>query len=155
MKKGFLIVTLMLSSILLSGCTIGESKSEILSCSKNGYSSGVSYVETQELTFKGKKITEYKLILKFDLSSITNKDLFDETVEKLRVEYSKAIEKGVKTDVYPEGTYAVAMFTMNPELFDGILDYNNYDLRKVFNTRILLEDLKPEMEKQNYSCAIK
>lgn len=156
MKKGFVLATLILSSILLSGCTIGESKAEVLSCNKASYTSGIAYNETQELTFKGKKITEYKLILKFDLSNVaSNKDAFDKAVDALRVEYSKAIEKGVKTDVYPEGNNVVAMFTIDPELFDGILDYNNYDLRKVFNSRVSLKELKPEMEKQSYSCVAK
>ncbi len=156
MKKGILIIALMLSTILLSGCTIGETKTEVLSCTKPGNQMGISYNETQELEFKGKKITEYKLILKFDLSSVAeNKDTFDTAVDALRAEYSKAIEKGVKTDVYPEGNYVVAMFTMDPEQFDGILDYNNYDLRKIFEARISLKDLKPEMENNHYACVTK
>lgn len=156
MKKGILIVALILSCVLLSGCTIGDSKVETLSCSKNGYSSGLSFTEIHDLAFKGKKITEYKMMLKFNLSAIaSDKDKFDEAVDKLREEYSKAIEKGVRTDVYPEGNYAVAVFTMDPELFDGILDYNNYDFSKIFEARISLQDLKPEMEKSGYTCIIK
>ena len=155
MRKGILIVTLILGCVLLSGCTIGNSKTEVLSCNKNSYTSDLSFNEQHDLSFKGKKISEYKLILKLDLSAIaSDKDLFDETVDKLREEYSKAIEKGVKTDVYPEGNYVIAMFTMNPELFDGILDYNNYDLRKIFEAKISLDDLKPEMEKQGYACEV-
>ena len=123
MRKGILVIALLLGTVLLSGCTLGTTKTETLSCAKPGYMQGISYNEVQELTFQGKKITEYKLILKFDLSSIaSDKDKFDQAVDALRTEYSKAIEKGVKTDVYPEGNYAVAMFTMDPEQFDGVLN---------------------------------
>ncbi len=155
MRKGILVIALLLGTVLLSGCTLGG-KVETLSCTKPGYMQGISYNEVQELTFQGKKITEYKLILKFDLSSIaSDKDKFDAAVDSLRAEYSKAIEKGVKTDVYPEGNNVVAMFTMDPTEFDGVLDYNNYDLRKIFEARISLSELKPEMEKNSYTCTTK
>lgn len=152
MKKGLLIVVLIVGCVLLSGCSIFESKIEVLTCSKMGSSQGILYKEYQDLTFKGKKVTEYKLTLKFDLARITDKNSFNDAVDALREEYSKAIEKGVITNVYPEGYYAVAEFTMNPELFDGILDYNNYDLRDVFSSKFYLKDLKPQMEKEGYVC---
>ena len=155
MRKTFLAIMLIFGTLLLSGCTIKDSKIEKISCSRTGYSSGISYDETQNMSFQSKSIIEYKLILKFDLSSVaSNKTRFDEAVEELRKEYSKAIERGVKTDVYPDGDKVVTMFTINLELFDGILNYNNYDLRNVFNSKITAQDLKPEMEKQGYSCTI-
>ena len=50
---------MILGCLLLSGCTIGgTAKTDVLSCSKSGSSKGINYVETHDLSFQGKKITE-------------------------------------------------------------------------------------------------
>ncbi len=156
MKKGFFIILLTISCFLLVGCTIGESKKEVLSCNKNDVSSKIPYNITHDLTFTGQKITIYKMTFKFDLSSIySDKDLFEKTVENLTVEYSKAVENGVTIDVYPDGSNVIVIIEMNSQTFDGVLNYINYDFTKVFKSNVSLEEIKPEMEKELYSCSIK
>ena len=155
MKKYSLIIIILIS-MLFTGCTIEEKESNNLSCEKNNISSDIKYKEIQEFNFNGNEINEYKLILRFDFSNFANdQKVFEEITNKLRLEYSKAIEKGVQTDVYPEGNNIIAMFTINPKLFDGILDYNNYDLKKALNSKISPKALKSKMENQNYSCNFK
>ena len=153
MKKIFFLLILVLSSLLLSGCTIA--KKEILTCDKASDSGGFLHKETHDLTFMGSRITKYQFIIRFDLSDYaTDEEVFDKMVKQLRVEYSKAIERGVTTDVYPEGSDVVVIFSFDSNLFDGILDYNNYDFTKVFNSNVTIAKLKPKLEENGYTCSV-
>ena len=153
MKKIVLAIVLLFACLLLVGC--GE-KTQVLSCSTTSYASGIKYWDTEDLTFKGKKVTDLKLTLKFDLSNLAgNQTAFDQAVEALRLEYSKAIEKGVTTNVYPEGNYVIAVFTFNPELFDGFLDYMQMSFSPYFSNQSTLEQIQEEFESKNYTCSVK
>lgn len=157
MKKGLLIVALVFGSLLLSGCTIGGNKTEILSCDRRGTTSkNISYIETQEFTFKGTPVTQYKLTAKYDLSSYAiDQEAFKAMIDNFKAEFSKLIEPGVQIDVYQEGNNVVVIFTVTPDSFDGILNYNNIDLSPVFSSKFTLDQLKTEMERQKYSCSVK
>ena len=153
MKKGVLAFVLLFACLFLVGC---GTKTQILSCGYSATAEGIAYTGTEDYTFKGKKVQDLKLTIKFDLSALeNNKDAFDQAVDALRLEYSKAIEPGVTTNVYPEGNYVIAIFTFDPTTFDGYLNYMQKDMSSVFNTEIDIEEAKTAMTIQGYFCNIK
>ncbi len=153
MKNKIIIFLLILNCLLLSGCTIGNSEPKVLSCSKPYHQNKLNYTETQEITFKGKKITTYRLIFKYDLTSYAyNTTIFNQLIDGIKLELSGAVESGVQVDVYPEGNYAMAIIKIDSESFDGYLDYTKTDFNKMFKSQISWKSLKAEIEKANYVC---
>lgn len=151
MKKLALLV-LLLGVLVFTGCSVGN---KTLSCSKQAYASGLAYTETDEVYFAGNSVSKYVIKLKFDLTRYaSNTETFNKMVEALRLEYSKAIETGVMTSVYPEGSYVNAIFTITMDQFDGYLDYISYDLSAIKKNLYSPTQSKTNFENSGYTCTL-
>lgn len=151
MKKLVLLI-LLLGVFAFTGCSVGN---KTLSCSTAKTLSGLPYTEGHELHFNGNIVDQYIMKLKFDLSSYaSNPTTFNTMVESLRSEYSKAIEPGVMTSVYPEGNYVYAIFTITMSNFDGYLNYTGNDLTKFKNNLYSPSKTKDNFENTGYTCTL-
>ena len=151
MKK-LALLGVLVGILFFTGCSVGN---KTLNCTKSGYSSGLSYTQTENVSFTGNKVTTYEIKLKFDLTRYaTDPTTFNKMVETLRTEYLKAIEPGVMTTVYPEGNFVNVIFTITMSNFDGYLDYLRLDLSSLIKNLYSPSQSKTSLENSGYSCTL-
>ena len=154
MKRIKLLGIILITLVVLVGCSVGGDKTRKLSCTNSEDVTGLIMTQMVDITFKGDKATKMKLTLKNQVTDEDLKKQWDLIVKSFDELYNKEkLGKGIKLSTKADKKSYTHTIIIDVDVTKATReDLYTHGIDGIVDTTNTYAEVKKEAEKSGFNC---